>query len=102
MTSDALTTTGTLTAGNLTTKTLEQSGTLRVTKTLTADNATLSGKATVDGLLDVDVLTQKSGELVAQNVDATEVSLSGKADVGTLASDTLGFSRSRRSDDEHL
>ena len=89
MTSDALTTTGTLTAGNLTTKTLEQSGTLRVTKTLTADNATLSGKATVDGLLDVDVLTQKSGELVAQNVDATEVSLSGKADVGTLTSTTL-------------
>ena len=99
MTSDALTTTGTLTAGNLTTKTLEQSGTLRVTKTLTADNATLSGKATVDGLLDVDVLTQKSGELVAQNVDATEVSLSGKADVGTLASDTLTVSGSLEADE---
>ena len=99
MTSDALTTTGTLTAGNLTTKTLEQSGTLRVTKTLTADNATLSGKATVDGLLDVDVLTQKSGELVAQNVDATEVSLSGKADVGTLASDTLMVSGSLEADE---
>ena len=99
MTSDALTTTGTLTAGNLTTKTLEQSGTLRVTKTLTADNATLSDKATVDGLLDVDVLTQKSGELVAQNVDATEVSLSGKADVGTLASDTLTVSGSLEADE---
>lgn len=99
MTSDALTTTGTLTAGNLTTKTLEQSGTLRVTKTLTADNATLSGKATIDGLLDVDVLTQKSGELVAQNVDATEVSLSGKADVGTLASDTLTVSGSLEADE---
>ena len=99
MTSDALTTTGTLTAGNLTTKTLEQSGTLRVTKTLTADNATLSGKATVDGLLDVDVLTQKSGELVAQNVDATEVSLSGKANVGTLASDTLTVSGSLEADE---
>lgn len=99
MTSDALTTTGTLTAGNLTTKTLEQSGTLRVTKTLTADNATLSGKATVDGLLDVDVLTQKSGELVVQNVDATEVSLSGKADVGTLASDTLTVSGSLEADE---
>ena len=99
MTSDALTTTGTLTAGNLTTKTLEQSGTLRVTKTLTADNATLSGKATVDSLLDVDVLTQKSGELVAQNVDATEVSLSGKADVGTLASDTLTVSGALEADD---
>ena len=99
MTSDALTTTGTLTAGNLTTKTLEQSGTLRVTKTLTADNATLSGKATVDGLLDVDVLTQKSGELVAQNVEATEVSLSGKADVGTLASDTLTVSGSLEADE---
>ena len=99
MTSDALTTTGTLTAGDLTTKTLEQSGTLRVTKTLTADNATLSGKATVDGLLDVDVLTQKSGELVAQNVDATEVSLSGKADVGTLASDTLTVSGSLEADE---
>ena len=96
---DKLDLAGALTAGAVEVATINTAGSFYAGRVDgTAFNLT-AGTSRVDGLMEVITLKQTGGELIAQNVHATDANLAGKADVGTLASDTLTVSGSLEADE---
>ena len=96
---DKLDLAGALTAGAVEVATINTAGSFYAGRVDgTAFNLT-AGTSRVDGLMEVITLKQTGGELIAQNVHATDANLAGKAQVGSLTSDTLTVSGSLEADD---
>ena len=96
---DKLDLAGALTAGAVEVATINTAGSFYAGRVDgTAFNLT-AGTSRVDGLMEVITLKQTGGELIAQNVHATDANLAGKAQVGSLTSDTLTVSGSLEADE---
>ena len=96
---DKLDLAGALTAGAVEVATINTAGSFYAGRVDgTAFNLT-AGTSRVDGLMEVITLKQTGGELIAQNVHATDANLAGKAQVGSLTSDTLTVSGTLEADE---
>ena len=96
---DKLDLAGALTAGAVEVATINTAGSFYAGRVDgTAFNLT-AGTSRVDGLMEVITLKQTGGELIAQNVHATDANLASKAQVGSLTSDTLTVSGTLEADE---